>query len=103
MSERNINIKISGGNNDFGNIIQGNNNQITFSREKALEDFNIKLSKLQEDQKISTDEVENLKMELKKIIHNIENDNISNKIEMLYKKYSWAFEPLKKLFDIILP
>jgi hypothetical protein len=103
MNKGNINITVSGGSSDFGNIVQGDRNKISISQAKALQDFYSNISDLQKSQKITIDEIERLRLDVESVIQGYEGSDLIDKIKIIYDKYSWALEPLKKLFSIILP
>ena len=100
MNKGNIKINISGGRGEFSNIVQGNNNNISSSTERALEDFHSDLLKAG---KVTEDKIDSLKREVDLLVKGNADKDLVDRTKRLYKKYSWAIEPLKKLFAIILP
>ncbi|WP_100635311.1 hypothetical protein [Marinomonas sp. ef1] len=103
MSKGNINITISGGSGKFGNIVQGDNNNMSSTTKRALEDFNSDISDLLRVGKVTEDQIESLKREVD-LLTQVNNDkDLVDRARALYEKYSWAIDPLKKLFAIILP
>ncbi|MDR7121980.1 hypothetical protein [Rheinheimera soli] len=103
MSKGNINITISGGSGEFGNIVQGDNNNMSSTTKRALEDFNSNISDLIRTGNVTEDQIESLKREVDLLARGNNDKDLVDRARVLYEKYSWAINPLKKLFAIILP
>lgn len=103
MSKGNINITVSGGRGEFGNVVQGDNNKISSVAERALEDFNSDVSDLLKAGKATEEQIENLKREVHLLAQGDDKKDLVGRAKVIYEKYSWAIEPLKKLFAILLP
>ncbi|WP_293764547.1 hypothetical protein [uncultured Paraglaciecola sp.] len=102
MNKGNINITVSGGHGEFGNVVQGDNNKISNATERALDDFHSNVADLLRAGKATEDQIENLKREVDLLAQSNGDRGLVDGAKVLYEKYSWAFDPLKKLFSIIL-
>ena len=103
MGKGEINISISGGSGEFGNIVQGDKNKVSNTTQKALDDFYSALSELQKDNIASSEQVESLKQEVEQLVGDSNKSNLIDKTKALYKKYAWAVGPLQKLLQVIMP
>lgn len=103
MKKGNINISVSGGAADFGNVVQGDDNKISSVSERALEDFHCSLASLQKQNVVNSDQIEKLKNEIDSIIKDRHDLDLMDKAKLMYERYSWAIAPLQKLFKVILP
>lgn len=102
-NKKGININISGGRSDFGNIVQGDKNRVISNKENALDEFFIEVSELKKAGAATQEQVDKLSEEVNSIINSKGEEGLVDKAKQLYENYSWAIEPLKKLFDIVLP
>lgn len=115
MTTGNLNINISGGTSNIGNISQGNNNSnvvqsqaIQIEEEQAFSDFFYDLEKLSISTHIHEDQITALKKEVLSIKESLQRkstlkESLVQIAKSLYKNYGWAADILKKLFHIIAP
>lgn len=103
MSKGDINISISGGSANIGNITQGDNNKFdALISPQGLQEFQEYISELQSSQKVSAEQVQQLRQDIEQMLANTKEKDIAGRLKALYEKYSWAIDPLKKLFSAIL-
>jgi DNA-binding transcriptional MerR regulator len=103
MSKGDINLSISGGSVMFGNISQGNKNKISASiSPQNLKEFQKELAALERSQKISNEQIQELYHDIDQLSKRDNEQDLADRLKHLYKKYSWALEPLKKLFSAII-
>lgn len=102
-NKKGVNINISGGRSDFGNIVQGDKNKVISNKENALDEFFIEVSELKKAGKSTQKQVDKLREEVNSIINSKDEESLVDKAKQLYESYSWAIEPLKKLFAVVLP
>ncbi|GGA86189.1 hypothetical protein GCM10011369_30310 [Neiella marina] len=102
MSKGTINISVSGGSNDFGNIVQGDNNTISYSCQKAVESFDHELRELLSQQSISQTQYDALKQDVDALVAANDKPTWAEGAKALYEKYEWALAPLQKLFSVLL-
>lgn len=98
-----ININISGGSTDFGNIVQGDNNTIHSKKNNVISQFHSEIAELLKMGKATQDQVDCLTRDVNSILQSAGDKDVFDRAKELYQKYSWAIEPLKKLFSIFLP
>lgn len=103
MGKGDINISVSGGSGEFGNIVQGDNNTVSNAVKKALDDFHHALSELKKANAASSDQVNALKQDIEKLVGESDKSNLMDTAKSLYEQYAWAVGPLQKLFQVIIP
>jgi hypothetical protein len=115
MTTGKININISGGNSNIGNISQGDNNSnivqsqaFKLEAEQAFSDFFNSLEKLYISKQVHEDKIVELRNEVLSIKESLQRKSTSKEslvqiAKSLYEKYGWAADILKKLFLIIVP
>ena len=115
MTTGKININISGGTSNIGNISQGDNNsnivpsqEINLETEQAFSDFFRDLEKISISTQGHEDQISELRNEVLSIKQSLQQKPTSKKslveiAKSLYEKYGWAGDVLKKLFLIIVP
>lgn len=103
MNKGNINITVSGGTADFGNVVQGDDNKISIATTKALQEFYSNISALQKNHEATKDQVDSLKKEIGLLTQGAENTDLVDRVKLIHEKYSWALKPLTNLFSVILP
>lgn len=99
-NNKGININISGGFSDFGNIVQGDKNKIISKKENALDEFIKEVTELKEAGKTTQEQLDKVNDELNSIINLNDEKSLGEKAKQLCEMYSWAIEPLKKFFAI---
>ena len=99
-----IHISVNGGTAAFGNIVQGNYNDL--STEQLLEAstaFDTALAQLKNQQLATAQQVNALKADLNAALSQAENNgSLPQVFEELCKRYEWALKPLKILLQILL-
>ena len=115
MSGGKIDINISGGTSNIGNISQGDNNTNTVSSqsissdaEKAFRDFFGHLERTSGSTQIDDQQITDLRREivsLEKSLNTkpVSRDSLASLANALYKEYGWAADMLKKLFSVLVP
>jgi len=104
MSKGKINITISGGNSDFGNVVQGDENIVSLEKHREhLDKFYAEIQQLSASNRATEDQIDSLKEEIENLTENCKKEGLSALAKRLYEQYSWALEPLKKLFYAIVP
>jgi hypothetical protein len=116
MSEGKINIAISGGNANFGNVTQGNHNTssvqsqtITGQAEQAFTEFFAGLEECRSRNDQQATQIDALKDEMAALKAALEQNpesrkgSLLDKAKALYDKYGWAAGLLKKIFVVLLP
>lgn len=115
MSDKNLNINVSGGNINVGSVSQGDNNGISIESQKITTHFDEKylafyedISELKKTTGVKQDQIDSLISDIKTIQRILEKnsepkDSLINKAKELYEKYSWAAGALKTLFAAVLP
>ena len=103
MSKGDINISISGGSANIGNITQGDKNKIeAMVGHRGLQQFQKDITDLQKSQRISAEQIQQLYQDIEQISQNTKEKDLAGRLKVLYEKYSWAIGPLKKLFSEIV-
>jgi len=105
MSKRNIHIIVSGGSVKFDNIAIGNKNKLQSDKSylnESLQDFYNSLDKIHATQNIAEEEISHLKKEVENLAETKEGNKLATHLKSLYKNYSWAIEPIKKLINEII-
>jgi hypothetical protein len=103
VSKGDINISISGGSANIGNIAQGDNNTIdALISPRSLQEFQEHISELQRSQEVSAEQVKQLRQDIEQMLADTKERDLAGRLKVLYEKYSWAIVPLKKLFSEIL-
>jgi len=110
MNDKKISISIQSGDASIGNIVQGDNNIIDSDNNEVVTEQSVphfdkffqELNELKETGKASDDKISALEIEMKSLMKIKDTKNFSNSMKKMYEKYSWAIEPLKKLFSAIL-
>ena len=107
MSKGDIKINISGGNAEFGNISQGDNSNLKYVKKtsfspESIEEFYTTIQEISRAKSIDVEQLESLKNEVESLRSNPEDQDFVLKAKELYEKYSWAIDPLKKLFSMVL-
>lgn len=115
MSSGQVNINISGGTSNVGNISQGDNNtnivqsqSIKLEMDKAFSDFWGHLEKISASTQIHDHQIAELRSEIVSLKELLETKPTSKEslvqiAKSLYNKYGWAADMLKKLFSILVP
>lgn len=105
MSKGDIHINVSGGSADFDNIAIGDKNKLQSKRNylnESLQDFYDSLDKIHESQGITEEQLVRLKKEVEILTKDEEGSNLADRLKSLYKNYSWAIDPIKKLITAIM-
>jgi len=115
MKNGKLNINISGGNSNIGNISQGDNTSnnvhsqtLNVEAEQAFSDFFNNLEKLSISTHSHEDQILALQNDVLSIKKSLEDKSISFEslpqiAKSLYEKYGWAGDILKKLFQVVVP
>lgn len=103
-----INISVSGGNAQFGNVSQGDSNVLdatwqSWHTQANLDEFYSALRKIEDAQQVTGAQVDELKSEVANLTGIEERPNLTERILRLLEKYSWAAGPIKHLFALVLP
>lgn len=114
MSKK-INITVSGGSANFGNIIQGNSSLIKSVEQSvsgvddaAFSDFFKEISIFQNQNPSMMESVEELKKDILLLKENSNKNRknflvqLSDNANFIYEKYGWAGKILRNLFDRIM-
>lgn len=110
MSDGKITINVSGGDPNFATISQGDNNTIesqlnVSAMNQAFTDFFTQLDKLVGSETIPANQITELKNEIVTLQEMIEasqpaQDSLIQIAKVLYEKYGWAADILKKLWAV---
>lgn len=103
MNKGNINISVSGGSASFGNVSQGDHNTLSGSVQQALQDFHQNLSELRQAHLATDEQVQRLKQDIDALLNQPQQPGMLEKAKSLYDTYSWAVDPLRKLFSVMFP
>ena len=115
MSSGKININISGGTSNIGNISQGDKNtntvqsqSIRLEMDKAFSDFFGQLERISTSTQIHENLIAELRSEVLSLKESLvtkptSKESLVQIAKALYEKYGWAADMLKKLFTIIVP
>ncbi|WP_088329401.1 hypothetical protein [Lacimicrobium sp. SS2-24] len=103
MTKGNIYITVSGGAGTFGNISQGDHNQLSTTMQEAVQQFHHNLDELKHAQLATAEQVENLKQDVEALLQRPQQQGMLEKAKALYETYSWAIDPLRKLFSVMCP
>lgn len=102
MSKGDINVSISGGSANIGNIAQGDNNKIeALISPRGLQEFQDDIRELQRSQEVSAEQVQQLQQDIEQMLKITKEKDLAGRLKVLYDKYSWAIGPLKKMFSAI--
>ncbi len=107
MTNKHINIDVSGGSAHFGNVVQGEEVKVTDASSQAVDPALMRqcfaeIRRLGEAAQVSGTEIRQLKDTVESLDFKQEKSSLSTDILAIYETYSWAIEPLKKLFTTIL-
>lgn len=100
MSKGDIHINVSGGNADFGNIALGDKNKLQDSRTyltESIQEFFQSLDEIQGSQGIAQEQIVRLKKEVELLSKEKDGSKLAERLKALYRDYSWAIDPLRKL------
>lgn len=104
MKKGNINISISGGHSDFGNIVQGDKNQISLKQHKEhLANFFEEVVRLSAANVKAQEDLNKLRKDILELTAKPSEVSLTERFKELYEKYEWAIDPLKKLFSLVCP
>lgn len=113
MSNGKININISGGTSNIGNISQGDDNTnvvqsqtINSETDEAFALFFEHLQSASANSQIQEQQISDLKAEVESLKESLEagstsDDSLAQIAKNLYEKYGWAADILKKLFTVL--
>lgn len=112
MSDKNIDVKITGGNVNIGSVSQGDHNKAAVDSQEIVANFDRDfleffqhVNNLQPERGVSRKELDSLITEVKSIRDLFEKgasrSSIIDGAKELYEKYGWAADALKKLFTTI--
>lgn len=105
MNEKNLELNVSGGNVNIGNVSQGDSSRVHSTQmititQSDLDKFYSEIESLRKKRDIDSEEVDSLRKEVDRLMR--ERDLFLPSIKSLYEKYSWAIEPLKRLLALAL-
>jgi len=104
MNNRKIEISVTGGNAVFGDIVQGDNNRFSLvDYADDLQEFYSAISDLKLSHGIAESQIDALKKEIESLGETHRAEDIPATVRGIYDQYSWALEPLKKLFSVFFP
>jgi len=116
MNKSGIGITVTGGNANFGNIVQGNNNSATAGAQSISTPINeaflalfreLDAHRMQEPQ--HAEEIDALKADIAALQTAAQANkptrwgSVAEAAKVLYEKYGWAGSLLKKLFIVLVP
>ena len=113
MNNGKININISGGTSNIGNVSQGDNNtntvksqSINLEADAAFLQFFENLHKNSISAEISEERISELQAEVELLKQSMaagstSEESLTQIAKNLYEKYGWAGDALKKLFTVI--
>jgi hypothetical protein len=116
MSNGKLNIVVSGGNANFGNVSQGDANtnvvesqKIDARAEQAFAEFFQELERRRASEPTTTRQLDALKEEVSALKTALQQGQTTKKKSLsetamaLYEQYGWAGDLLKKLLGLVIP
>lgn len=115
MGSGKINITISGGSTNIGNISQGDQNTATVQEQsvsndvdKAFSEFFFQIETLSASKKIHKNEIDDLRKDIASLKDSMDlkqksKVSLGEIAKLLYEEYGWAVDALKKLFTVLIP
>ena len=105
MSGSKMNINISGGNVNVGNLNQGDNAQLSSTQTISIdqvEQFEKELQQTAANENINAGQIAELEAQVQTLIAEQQKPDFIEKAKALYEKYNWAAVPLKNLFGALI-